>query len=316
MIGAFASVILWAGFARSEEAPAPLVSYLGAPECPTATEFSDRVEARTRRYRSGNIAVEVELSLSGETPGSGARGRVAVKQAGRLTERELRGRDCDEVVEALALIVAITIDPEADTRPHPREETPPSPAPEAPSPLTREPPPPPWGLRAGVALVIDGAIAPDPSFGQRAFVSFVRPSPEAPLSSVGAAVTLVRSGTVDVAPGESAAFEHFTVRLEGCSFGLQKGALRLEPCLFGEGGLLSAQGTHPAQSLTRTVGWAALGPLANASVTILPVLSLRADLGAVFALTRYRFAFIDEPAVVETPAVALTASLGLAVALP
>ena len=85
---------------------------------------------------------------------------------------------------------------------------------------------------------------------------------------------------------------------------------------FAEGGLLHAQGTHPGESLGRTVGWAALGPFGTLSARLIPVLELRADVGAVVPLTRYGFAFIDEPPVTETPPVALTAALGLAVAIP
>src|SRR6187399_1498999 len=101
MVGAFASVVLLARAGRADDTPAPLSSYVDAPGCPSAEAFSDRVEARTRLYRSDHVAVAVVLTLSAEMPGAGARGRVVVTHAGRVTERAIAGRDCDEVVEAL-----------------------------------------------------------------------------------------------------------------------------------------------------------------------------------------------------------------------
>jgi hypothetical protein len=293
----------------------PLASYDAPPECPTAAAFSARVEARTRLYRTEPVALDVALHAEGGS--GGTRGRLVVQHAGNVTEREIAGRDCDEVVEALALIAAITIDPTADTSPHPtaHAEAPPAAAP-APTPTPVSEAPATWHVEPGVAFVVDGALAPDPSFGERAFVSYARDSPAAPLSALGLAATFVQSGTVSTGPDQSAAFELYTLRLEACTFGLARGILRLVPCVFGEGGVLRAQGTHPAESLDQRVGWAAVGPLGSLSARVLRVLDLRADLGAVVPLTRYRFRFIDEPTVTETPSVAVTAAVGVAVAIP
>jgi hypothetical protein len=298
---------------RAAEPHAPLESYRVPPGCAPAAVFSARVAARTPLFERGGFSVSVEVG----TEADGVHGHVSLARGARTTERAIAGASCDEVVDALALIVAISLDPNANTGPLP------SPSPAARAPL--RPPPParepvrarsrPWRWEAGFGFDAEGALAPRLAVGPRVGLRLSRPEPSALVSSLAATAARVDSGAVHPGPGELATFTLVSLRLEACSFGLASGALRLEPCLAAEAGSLSAAGTHPRGSRTAAVGWAAGAALGRAKLAVLDALSLQAAAGAVFPLSRYRFGFVGEPAVYETARAGLLLGIGLAVEL-
>jgi hypothetical protein len=316
VLGLFASRV-----ARAQAQHSPLERYRVPPGCAPADAFSAQIAARTPLFRSGDVSVNVEV----ESRADGVHGHVSIARGARDTEREIAGASCDEVVEALALIVAISLDPNANIGPLPNAR-PVAPGPVAPGPVApgperlhapaREPAhvsPQRWRLEPGFGFDAEGALAPRLALGPRLFLRLARSDPGALVSSLAVSAARLGSGSIHTGPEELAAFTLVALRFEACSFGFASGALRLEPCLVAEGGSVAAAGTHPRGSRTAAVGWAAGGALGRASFDVLNALSVQAAAGAVFPLSRYRFGFVGEPPVYETASAGFLLGLGFAV---
>lgn len=299
--------------ARAEEPRSPLESYRVPPGCAPAAAFLAQVAARTPLFKSGDVALNVEV----EARRDGVHGRVSIAHGAHDTEREIAGASCDEVVEALALIVAISIDPNANTGPLP------NPPPVAPAPprarAADETPAParsaPWRLHAAFGFDVEGGLAPRLALGPRVLVRWSRSDPSALVSSLAVSAARLDTGAVHTGVDEFAVWKVVAVRFEACSYGFASGALRLEPCLAAEGGSVSAAGSHPLGSRRSAVGWAAAGALGRAAYDVLNVLAVQAAAGAVFPLSRYSFGFAGEPPVYETARAGLVLGFGLAVRL-
>ncbi len=128
--------------------------------------------------------VRIELSSSGHD----VVGRLVSGDGKNQSSREVRGKDCREVGSALAIAVALTIDPEAlglgDTEPTPPAEpdkpaTPAEPAagpkkpPVTPPPIPAAPPTPTklrWGV--GLGLTLESALAPQMRPGAHGYALF------------------------------------------------------------------------------------------------------------------------------------------------
>jgi hypothetical protein len=139
-----AAVVVLAGAARGDSEPIS-IDYDAGPGCPGRDEFVARVLARTSRPQivpSGEGAAR-GFVVRARAEDDGATGSVAALGDSAGNARELRSDDCDEIVSALALIVALAVDPSASTAATPRQP-PPAPAPEPlPSAQPPEPPAPP-----------------------------------------------------------------------------------------------------------------------------------------------------------------------------
>src|SRR5690606_32168893 len=122
-----------------------------APEaCPPESVFRAGVDGRTAQAawqdEDGEEVTSLEVEVSIED--DGARGRLVVREPGRApaAPREVRDATCDTVVDALALVAALAIDPKASLAPTLRPVPPPpvrKPAPPPkppPSPEPAEPP--------------------------------------------------------------------------------------------------------------------------------------------------------------------------------
>lgn len=171
--------------AAEQGAEQVVLVYEGAApaDCPTQAEFEAEVTKLTSKAhfskQRGARRVRIEL----DNRGSDVLGRLVTGDGKNQSSREVRGKDCREVSSALAIAVALTIDPEAllgpselpeDTPPPP----PPKPAPPAAPPKPARParparPPVPaasklrWGL--GVGLTLENAWAPQMRPGGHAY---------------------------------------------------------------------------------------------------------------------------------------------------
>lgn len=272
--------------------------------------FSEQVARRTPRWRdSKGLSVSVDVALTPE----GSVGRVSLERDGHRTERDLAGARCDEVVQALALVVAILIDPLADTRPLPVVSPPPPPVPPVPpSPRPEQP----WFVLAGSEFMLEGGFAPGLNPGFRLFGGVIKRSPATVVSSLRLSAFHAASGTVSADGGAFANFALTGGRAELCSFGFAAGAFRGVPCLFGEAGVLAADGEHPERSHSENVAWVALGPALRASASFAKVLFVELEAGGVVPLTTYSFRFVDEPPLFETPKIAGEFAVGLGARFP
>lgn len=169
--------------AAADEPTPVLVEYEAPPECPDALAFLGSVQSRTNRVRAASPeeatnATVVRVTLGGDAHGSW--GSLMLLEAGTVTgRRRVEGASCEEVVNALALATALSLDPTAllgperpANAPPPEAEAPPPPPEPPPEPPRRarprrERPPlePPYTLRLGTAAVLTEPIAPMPFWG-------------------------------------------------------------------------------------------------------------------------------------------------------
>jgi hypothetical protein len=219
-------------------------------------------------------------------------------------------------VRALALIVAILIDPRADVTPAParRQATVAEPV----QPPARTPPPPAGPslfFVAGPELALQTGVIPGLGVGERLFVALGREG-AAWASSARLAATRLRGDAVSAESGAEASFELVGARLEAGVIRFVWGRFELEPGLSFELGRLRAEGQHPLRAVTSERLWASVGVNARPSVTLARRLVLGLALGAHLPLVRYRFAFIDEKALYQNEALGLDAALTLGVRFP
>jgi hypothetical protein len=155
----------------------------GAPaDCPSEADFKAEVTKLTSKARFIKSKRARRIRIELESRGSDVVGRLVTGDGKNQSSREVRGKDCKEVSSALAIAVALTIDPEAlgATEPEPTLEPkePAKPAePEPPEPKPPEPPKPSptktqlhFGLAVG--LTLESAWAPQMRPGGHAFGVF------------------------------------------------------------------------------------------------------------------------------------------------
>jgi hypothetical protein len=161
-------------------------------DCPTEAEFEAEVTKLTSKahFTKQRRARRVRIELS--SSGHDVVGRLISGDGKNQSSREVRGKDCREVSSALAIAVALTIDPEAlglgdgepvppngtdGTAPSPKPPAKPAstPAKPAAAPPTTPPPPPTrtqllWGV--GLGLTLQSALAPQMRPGVHGFGMF------------------------------------------------------------------------------------------------------------------------------------------------
>lgn len=259
------------------------LDYLSDGECPSKASFLAEVSARIRRpvtwvVTGGNVRVALALT---QQPGA-ATGRLDVSRgAAPATRREFTAATCGEVGSALALVVALALDPNARTEELPappavaEEPTPPTPAPDL---ETRaEPPPAPPPPSAPPRPVTVRVASPRSSPHYSAWLGPVAgvdvgyaPVPLVMLGfSFGARVSLGTwlSPMIQLTPSwgetggtgpsaELGAFAWTLTRLEVCPLALPlTRSLTFSPCLAGEVGRLSAQGRSEQVQATFAERW-------------------------------------------------------------
>jgi hypothetical protein len=304
-VGAF--VVAFAGVAGAETPQTEPIrlEYRGAPECPSANEFNRAVFSRTTRAHLAETEPAARTFVVVlERAGSGFAGSLAVREAeGTTTSREVKGADCGEVAQALALATSLAIDPNASLAPEPATSTTPPP-PEKPKPPESQPRKTPpdrdgakgaasggaWeaALGPGVAL----AIGPRPAFGGALKAGYFSGKPSAALSSFGLELTFLATlpKTVETA---SSTFWFTFARPELCSMGVGTNHMALLPCLGAELGAVTGRGSDIADAATRTRFWAALDVGPRMRAVLSDTWFFEADARLLVPLVRYEFVFRD-----------------------
>ena len=283
---------------------------------PDERGFLAQVAARTSSFRAPSSPFALNVTI--EPDAQGLVGRVTFMRAEQNTVRELQAARCNELVQALALIVAILIDPQASVAPIPTPEESLPPTVNFPPAAAPEPPPRPtriWFI-AGPEVALDTAVTQEAAVVGRLFFGIGRGEHSLALSS--ARLSFSRASAHESSPVSSyrAEFVRETARLDGCLLRVRAGGLAFEPCPFVELGRLRAVGIHSAGSVTRSELWSSLGLVLRPSWTFSRRLVLGAGIGVQLPLGRYRFAFTGEPEVTHTPVIGFEASFGLGVRFP
>ena len=315
MLSASTLIACLAAPAGAAAQPAPLrLDYEVAAGCPDAGAFTTEVRARAPRsaglaHRA--IAVRITSSSSGSPGAASFEGSVVITDdTGVIPSRAVRGDTCDEVVRALALTVAMTLDPEENAEAVTILAAPPPPLEPALPPPEKPPGAQAFSARSGVHLsagVRGGAesgVGPRlaPAFGVYADVA---------VGNLAVRLGAVRAVSPLVERGAGAArFARTTATLDACPLRWRPSAsLALVPCAAFEIGSLSSEGqaTVDPESVARL--WSAVGLVERLVWEPAGPLVFELEGRALVPLTRDRFYFRPADDVFEASILVFSAGL-------
>ncbi len=265
-------------------APALRLEYAAPGNCPTEADFEAGVLARTAFARFANEgdaqAVRVVVRPTGVTYA----GHLSiVGRSGRVSERDVEDTLCSDVVDALALVTALAVDPNATlTLParagqassppllappldasSPESPAPPT-APASPSPTPapaesrvapRGPTPasaPRWAGGAGASFTTIAGIAPDALAGGGVFGEIESRSRGILAPSVRLLVFAAENG---VFRARTASFVLVAARPDVCPVRLGSRDLSIRACVGADVGALYAEGIQVTHRQLAVVGW-------------------------------------------------------------
>lgn len=309
-------LLVWSGPARAQDRHEEIDLRYNPPEgCPGRDELTRSIHDRAPHgFPSADdrsFLVRIE-----KTDGDYA-GRLEIERRGRmLSVREIRGPTCDVVSTAIAVFVAIALDPaeiSADAEP-PAPPAPSSPpekgemAARAPAAAALQPPRPRWHL--GTGLNAGTVLHPSAAWGGRVhaeiarFAAGARMAPELRLSWGWSEFT-------ESPPrGGEASFRFQTARAEACAL-LDRAPLIVSACGGFEAGRLSATTRNLPRAGGTTEAWYAPTAIVRPGWFVTDWLSLEGEVGVLLPLTRASFVLAEpERTVYRIPRVALTATAG------
>ncbi|NOU27508.1 MAG: hypothetical protein HOO96_06325 [Polyangiaceae bacterium] len=293
--------------------------------------FADDLSRRAGRVRIATDA-PTHVRVRVEAQPGGYRGEVELVEEAGTTRRALEGATCEEVIDGLAMVAALAVDPQADTSPRALDAGVDATA-DAERGLT--PPPADAGIQAepadagaqaapvdagqsggwswaGGANAEMASVVPSPELGFGAFVEVLAHGPGLWTPAFRGRALLSLPANVMSAAG-SGRFQWAMVTLDACPLHLRLGTFfSAAPCLGmdlggilarGEGGTVaSVEETRPWVAL-RTFGRLALHPLRWARIEL--------EGGPVVPFVREEFVFQPSPTVFRSPALFLFAGLSL-----
>jgi hypothetical protein len=298
------------------------------PDCATREALVARVAARSSRIHWAADPAGPNLRAAiARAPHNGAVAELVIVQPdGTISSRRLSAPSCEEATDAIALVIALTLDPMSAPGDHPAAP-PPSPLPDsdvtaaAPSHSSPPPPPPPlppaptrprFGVGAAAQAIFGPAPGVLPSIAVYAFAQLGRDAFWSPaLFLLGTHAW--RNDLVE--PGGTAAFTLDAASLDACALRLRVSVVEARACAGGLVGRLAASGSDTYSPTSSVRPFAAVGGSLLSTVGIGSVLEASARVGVGASLVRDAFAFA--PFVFyRTAAVVVTPSLGLGVRLP
>ncbi len=290
------------------------IVYDAPAECPTAQELYDAVRARTDHVRPA-IAEEPHLDVAVRVTQTarGYAGEVREVVNGKESAvRAMDGGTCKEVVEALSLTVALSIDPDAHS-PTP----PPAPVSVPRSMPTLPTPAPPRGavvtplqLEIGLGALLSSVDDHAGGVGGRLSAGLHRQVDPRISRSLELALSFVSSG-LPAAPSDHRA-RLGALTLAVCPWQYRWHDLDLAPCALGMFGVLEVTGKGIPDAKTVDRAWWSAGLDARVKWLLGQGWFVEDAFGATVPLVRRRFYTSDAAHVVaETPAVAVFMRLGL-----
>jgi hypothetical protein len=316
-----------------------------APSCATWQELATGVALRSSRIRlvtSADATPSLLASLRAVPDGSVAAELVVVHAGGRRSLRRLSAPSCPEAVDALALVIAITLDPASvmDAETGPSESRSGSGAGDQPAdrgagkgdaaraPEERARPPTSnsgsaddsahalrranqtrldWHAGAEVVAALGPAPSLMPGFSLELQASWERPSLWSPALRLSAAHHWLSgvsesSGTAD--------FQLDSGSLDLCPLRFGGQGIGLRACANAQGGRLFARGSRTLSARSRSRPFAVLGGSALLTISLPARLEANAGLSLGRALIQDEFAFTPE-VFYRVPALSLGLGLGL-----
>ena len=267
---------------RAGAAPPPLTVEYSAPgNCPTESDFEARVQSRTALARFADDRDAQAVHVVGKPMGVTYAGHLSiVGRSGRVSERDVEDTLCADVVDALALVTALAVDPRATLSlaappeapsaagvpplgasapevvtvipliaplPAPTDPLVPAPAQAASSPTDPDqssaPLAPRRGAHIGAAFVTMAGIAPDTLAGGGGFGELESRSLRWLAPSGRLTVFAAENGAL---ASRTASFLLVAGRLDFCPVRVGSREVSLRPCAATDIGAVSAQGINAA----------------------------------------------------------------------
>lgn len=299
--------------------------------CPTQAEFSAMLRAHTSHWypvaEDGQAERSIRVRLdarAGETVGT----MSVASQAGTLTERTISGPACAGVARALAIMVAVALDPHSDEAndanvpdevPLPSPPTPPPSLPAEPErppartkpPARKAPAPAPaqWSVSVDARLettsaVVLGAL---PTIG--ASLKVARLGAWRPSIGVGIRQSLPKERATT---GGSVAFSWTVANLRVCPHELDLARIiAVAPCVEANLGVLDGTGRGFEDSRQVDMTWLDVGGSLWATLALSKHLFLSSTILVTAPLVRRPFVLTSGEVVATVPAVGVLGGLGL-----
>lgn len=237
--------------APDEEEPIRL-TYHASSGCPDEADFVARIRARTTRARvawPGEAARTFDVSVDAGPPPWGS---VTVLTNRAAATRRVQADTCEDVTDALALVIALTVDPHTSAAPvaAPALAVPSSHAPELRPPLSAAPTTDDasfenrpstrarWNAFAGADFAVTYGVAPSPLLGGLPYAGWRANTAGAFDPSVRLALVRATS-EAHAPPTGSAAFVWTAARFDACPTEWAGDFLRLTLCARLEAGALT-----------------------------------------------------------------------------
>ena len=316
---------------------------LKAADCVSGAELIERVQARSPRihFVADPSAPTVRVSFARSASGSVVSELELNAPGANLPQRRLLASSCADAADAVALIIAISLDPLSATRVRtadgapserpasgasatkpehgrtPAASTQPAKAmPEQPSVATKSEREAPAQPRFGAQLAVQALLGPVPGVmpGVAAYATAAldRRGLWSPALVLGA----LHAGRSEIAePGGTASFTLDAASLDACALRLQMAAFEGRACGSALLGRVASQGSATNQPASRARPFVVAGAAAVLTIRLAASLELSARTAAGVTLVRDSFEFA--PVVFHTAApFTLAASLGLGVRTP
>ncbi len=280
-------------------APAPAaVWYRSGEGCPDGAAFLELLRRRETPAQLAQVGDRIDFVVTLGSGPDGSRGQLERQaEQGTVALREVQGKTCDAVADALALSLALTWDPSQRGAPEaPPVSAPAQPAPraDAPSPVrvaapvpahavARTPEPPPRTIWLGIEGSLWSLSEAVPFFGGAVFGE-VRSS----RSGTGFRPLVRLSAELLFSPDLGGEVEGWigAGRIEGCPVSFGTALLKLRPCTGFDLGLLRAAGTRSGGASASDF-WAAWSTQARLSWETGSNWGLDAQVGIIVPLTHY-----------------------------
>jgi hypothetical protein len=313
--------------ALAEESVEPVhVRFEGGAACSDESRFFREVRGRTPRVREAEAA-ERARTFRVRLAADGRVGTLWIEEGAALSApRTIEARSCEEVVDALAFIAALSVDPSAHAHAVP-VETPPPPPPSPPpappwappvapaeastplvvatlsegaepvsndSPALPLPPPRParFFVAVGVGPTANVPDTPSNGLGGRAFLEIGRPAGSRWAPSGRIAFDLPSDHTVSPGAGSSASLTWIRGSVDGCPLRFTLApSLEVAPCVGVEAGALSGLASQIVQSRKTTQPWVAGVAEGRLRLGFLRVVFAELDAGVTVPFTRQDFVF-------------------------
>jgi len=292
MIGRIAlvgMVILGLSRVALAEPEAVHIDYAAPAGCPDTTAFLRALQNRTTRFREAATDEPARKFLAWvRAAGASFSGRLEIRGPdGRTAVRTVDAAVCQEVASALALITALTIDPDALTG---ARRDPPFPAPALPTTVAEVSRP--WRWSAGLLGHATFLVSPNVGYGGELFVEADPPTVANLGSAVRMAVLLTQSD-VGLPSGAAARFQWALMGIEGCPVRLGGSRLAIQPCVALRLGVIHGEGrgiSHPLQTVSL---WSEAGLVLRLCLALTDRLRLEGQGGMLVPLRRTTFEIVN-----------------------